>query len=556
MTFDPENIPLTLNDWFSTEVVYEGRGRAEFLDPSGVAEGPARVQINENGSSSIKLNVETVEADEALRLGVLQFFSGQKPVEGSGWVGIGGGGGEATNTCTRLMVTTPQGVFSAAEGIRYGYSVGMGDTSAELTFHMLRSQFDAVGERRPKYWVLPLSNFLSKFVMSHPTLDRHPLRFYPTAIIPEGLSETDSLIAAYNANRKNHLITFEFMGQAGFIEPLPDYAKREKSLIDGSARHAITAVMVGEVGSNSIEPDGLKEWFPDDFLRLLSIVTGTPVGSPRVEFRDEQGEMVRRVHMNLNLSPYSKGHRPFEEDVHSGTGYLLTRYQSSQERGKPYLNVILKHLSQAARYDQSIEDKFIYLVRALENLCQQYGFKARHLMQSLDAHWRNEVENILSAAADQIRDAALQASYRGQPGQSRVLGEIARRAVETPGGKENSFGLAVCELLKHFSLPDADIVDAHYMTNPRPDGVPAWSMVLSKYRAIPVHMGFFKVSENVHDFDDVWTVGTHLQDILLRIIFKIIRYDGTYQPPVKTMTSTTSMDWVALGLSARELGYK
>jgi hypothetical protein len=131
MVFDPENIPLTLNNWFSTEIVYEGRGRAVFLDPPGIIEGPARVQINENGSSNIELNVESVKIDEPLRLGLLQFFSSQKPVEGSGWVGISGGG-EPLNTCTKLSVTTQQGEFSATEGIRYGYSVGLGDMSAEL----------------------------------------------------------------------------------------------------------------------------------------------------------------------------------------------------------------------------------------------------------------------------------------------------------------------------------------------------------------------------------------------------------------------------------------
>ena len=39
MIFDPENIPLVPNDWFKTQVNYEGRGRAEFHDPSVTIEG-------------------------------------------------------------------------------------------------------------------------------------------------------------------------------------------------------------------------------------------------------------------------------------------------------------------------------------------------------------------------------------------------------------------------------------------------------------------------------------------------------------------------------------
>jgi hypothetical protein len=486
----------------------------------------------------------------------MQLFSSQKPTKGSGWIGISGGG-EPPNTCTKLSVTTPHGEFSVTEGIRYGYSVDIvGGRSGKLNFYMLRSQFDTAGKSLPRYWVIPLSNFLSRFVSRHPAFDRHPLRFYPTPVVPEGLEEMDAFIATHNANLKNRLITFEFMGTGGFIEPMPDYDEREKNLTEGRERHSITAVMVGEVGSNSIEQANLKAWFPDDFLRLLSILTGTPVGAPWIEFRNDQGELLRRIHVKLNLSPFSKGHRPLEEGVHSGTGYLLTKYQSSPERGKSYLNVVLKHLFLASRSDQSIEDKFIYLVRALENLCQQYEFKARHLMRSLDTHWQQIVKGILSTAADQIRDEAREAARLGQHDQSSTLDDIARRTFETPGGTENSFGLAVVELLKHFSLPDADIVNDHYLANPRPDGIQSWSRVLSKYRAVPVHSGFFNFSGKEHDSDDVWTVETHLRDILLRIVFKIIGYDGTYQPPVRTMSSIASVDWVVPGLPAWELGYK
>lgn len=58
------------------------------------------------------------------------------------------------------------------------------------------------------YWVIPLTNFLSKFVTCHPSLNRHPLRIYPTPIVPDGLPEEDASIAAHNANLKNRLITF------------------------------------------------------------------------------------------------------------------------------------------------------------------------------------------------------------------------------------------------------------------------------------------------------------------------------------------------------------
>jgi hypothetical protein len=484
-------------------------------------------------------------SEQPLRLGLIQLFNGQKPVEFSGGVGISGGGGPP-NPCTKLTVTIDQGEFSAPGDPHYSYSVDIfGGNSGSATFTPLRSQFDASGKGQPHYWVMPLSDFLSRFISRHPTLDRHPLRIYPTPIVPDGLEGEDAFIATHNANLKNRLITFEFMGSPGFIEALPDYDQRAKNLTEGHERHSITAVMVGEAGTRGIEQADLEGWF-----------TGTPVGAPWIEFRDASGELVRRVHVKLNLSPFSQGHRPLEEGAHSGTGYLLTRYLSSPDRGESYLNVVLKHLFHVARHGQSIEDKFIYLARAFENLCQRYGFKARDLMKSLDPNWQLAVKGILSAAADQIRDEARAAARAGRLDQSRTLDSIAERTERTPGGKENSFGLAVAELLRHFSLPDADIVDAYYLANPRLDGIPTWSAVLSKYRGTPVHTGFFNISGKEHDADDIWTIETHLHDVLLRIIFKIIGYDGTYQPPVRTMASATPADWVVPGLSARELGYK
>jgi hypothetical protein len=39
MNFDPNDISITPNEWFRPNVVYEGRGRAEFEDPGGSVEG-------------------------------------------------------------------------------------------------------------------------------------------------------------------------------------------------------------------------------------------------------------------------------------------------------------------------------------------------------------------------------------------------------------------------------------------------------------------------------------------------------------------------------------
>lgn len=556
MNFDPYNVQLPPASWFTTQFEFDGRGRAEFLDPVGTVEGPVHVHFDEFGESSIEMTVENIETEQPLRMGLMELFSGSKPVRTAEGLSLGIGGKD--NTCARLVISSPEGELTAAEGIHYGYRIDMTSTDepVRITFNPLRSQYDIKGARAAKYWVMPLTNFLSKFVTQYPPLGRHPLRLIPSPEIPEGLTGEESFVARHNANVKNRLIVFQFNGGIGFIEPLPDYEARMDNLMESQERHSVTAVMVGEVGSNSIEYEDLDGWFPFDFLRLLGFTTGTRVGTPWIEFRDATGGLVRRFYSSWEQSPFSRGRRIMEEGIHTGRGYLLTRYLSSPDRDKPFLGVALKHIIQGGSYSQSIEDDTVYLCRALDGLCDYYGFKTQYLLQELDGDRQKAVRDSLQKAAQEIRSEARSAAKEGLLDQSRVLEKIAERVRSNAANKDVDFGLAVAGLLKHFNLSDADIVDAHYRDNPRPDGIPTWSGVLSHYRGTTMHRGFFDISGKKHDFDDILTINDHLHDILVRIIFKIIGYDGTYQPPVIKMTTNPHADWVMSDLPAERLGYK
>ncbi len=80
---------------------------------------------------------------------------------------------------------------------------------------------------------------------------------------------------------------------------------------------------------------------------------------------------------------------------------------------------------------------------------------------------------------------------------------------------ETGFGKAVIALLKKVGLPDADIVAACYARKPRPDKR-NWSEVLSYYRGLAIHRGYF---QDDHDIDDIWTIYCHVHDMLVRIVF-------------------------------------
>jgi len=236
-------------------------------------------------------------------------------------------------------------------------------------------------------------------------------------------------------------------------------------------------------------------------------------------------------------------------------GYLLTRYQASPNRGEPFLNVALKHVIGAASHDGSVEDTTVYLCRGLEGLCDRYGFKTQYLLEQLDEPRRREVIAALEAAMHKIRAAARSASRAGFQDQARLMERIADRARSNAANKDVDFGLAVTQLLKRFGFPDADIIDAYYQRTPRTDGIPTWSSVLSHYRGTIMHRGHYKFSNGTHDIEDVIRINYHLLDILIRIVLKIVGFDGTYQSPVIRATNAVPVDWVTSDLPADRLGY-
>lgn len=539
MSFELHDINPVPKDWFSPNLEYEGQGRAEFLDPEGVIEGPTRIKFDEFGESSVEMKVEKIEP----QCEALLFLSGTKPVRKGRAVTWDIGG--SNNPCNKLTVKTSEGRFSAAGNIFYGFRSG---AELCLKFYLLRSQFDAADPQFAKYWVLPLSNFLSEFWESHKNLDTHPLRIYPTPTVPDGLSQRDALLAQMKANEKNKLICFEYNGGLGFIEPLPDFEVRRRNLHAGRQRCTITAVMVGDVACKSVNLEELEKWFPYDFLFLLGVASGAEVGSPWLEFRDSQGNLVRRIHVTLGSPCFSKGHSAIREGIHRGTGHLLTRAARSLDYGKPHLNIALRHVVLAGLAGLTLEEKLRNLCVAFDSLCKEYKLGTQNLLSGLDQTHREAVQKVLHTAAQQIDSTA---KHAGDP-QKLTLRRIAERTRSTPASTERSFGLAVTYLLKRFNLPDADIVNTHLRTRPRADGIATWDALLSYYRGETMHTGYLS---GHHTLDDILIIINHLHDLLLRIVFRLVGYGRTYQPPVTRFSTGEPVDWVKPDLPASRLGY-
>ncbi|MEG5042419.1 MULTISPECIES: hypothetical protein [unclassified Microcoleus] len=193
-------------------------------------------------------------------------------------------------------------------------------------------------------------------------------------------------------------------------------------------QRTITAVMVGEVGSESIDIDKLTNWLPFGLLPLLSLATGSEVGIPWIEFRDANGGLVRRIHKRFGQPKFSRGHTTISEQYNQETGYLLTCAQSSTHYGKAPLGSVIFDLVQSSSDSLTIEDKLNKICRAFDYLCEHYGVDTQKLLEDLDDNYQALLKETLKSAAQEIRSVAQAASDSVQ---RKLLSKIADRTISS-----------------------------------------------------------------------------------------------------------------------------
>ncbi len=454
VNFDFDSVRPKPNNWFSPNFEYEGQGRVEFSDPISIAEGSVRIRFDEIGHQNIEMIIKDIDVELS-----------------------------SIESCKRLVVCTTDGTFSSNDFFLTSHNY-----ESNVSFYSNIAQFDVQSFDSAKYWVLPLSNFISNYGPNkNVELDRHPLRIYPTPIVPEEISDKDKFHANFIANNENHLISFRCNGGIGFIEKLNDYDERKNRLLDGNERNIITAVMIGEIGTKSANNFAdLEKWFPFNFLDLLGLATGSEVGAPWIELRDYRGQLVRRIHVSLGRPFFSKGHRSIDEVRNRGIGQLLTSSRYSLHQQDSYLYPIIKHLIRGGLGNISLDDKMSHLVRAFDRLCKVYNLDIQDLTEELNDSQKAIVKRELNSAAEKIRHEAKNVCINNQ---RNSLMTIASNVINSDN-KDRKFGLALIDLIRKFDLPDADIVETHYQINPRPDGY-KWHQVLSYYRGAVIHEGYF-----------------------------------------------------------------
>lgn len=545
--------------WFSPAVRYEGEGHAEFLDPHGYVTGPGWVEFREDGVARGGLTIHEADADEHLPMGLFQLFQRQRPVPGDepGSLTLSIGLESKSNDCVALVIVCPDGAFTAHAPIGYGHTLSWSvekPESTTLTFQLFNGIF-LVNESAPKYWVLPLTNFISRYRPAPSSNSSHPLRLRKTTAPPEDGSEQDLLIARFHADQQNRLITFSYKGRPAHIEPLLDHDDRENRLLEGKDRRLATALMVGELPREVRSEEQLNQYLRPDLLHLLSLATGSEVGAPWVELRDEASGLVARVHFSYGQPAFAKGHRSIDETIHGGTGSLLTHGALSDIYDSAMLRVTIKHIVQGGLRSLTIEDRLSHLIRALDGLCKMEGISGHvSVTELLTQQETGAVRKIVKRAAGDVRKLADDANREGNGQTARIYGEVAQR-ISKSTTVTTGFGADVSELIRKQGLHDLEVVEVYFANNPREDKRD-WLAILSFYRGLVMHQGYIDFDRNPSAIQDASILMDHLHDLLIRMIFKRIGYSGKYQPKVIKMTTDSEIDWVKPHTPPFHLGYE
>jgi hypothetical protein len=328
---------------------------------------------------------------------------------------------------------------------------------------------------------------------------------------------------------------------------LPGYAEAVKDLESGDRQVALTAVAVATfTNASMIDPWGP---FLNTFLWLLYFATGKEIGAPWMELRDESGGLSRRLHLaGGGPKSYLDGYGAIRESDHWWNGEILTAALSSAEALEPFFSIALRHCFRAGRPGVTLDDQVGHLTRALDCLCSRYGFKQEDLTAGLEPGTREKIEDALRTASEEIRSLVGEAAGSGRSSQ---IPAIAARVLSA-GQKDRQFGLAVEKLVEKFGLLDADLLGEYYSANPGP-GDRNWISCLSYYRGSVFHEGFIDLDSPGTPIGEVYSFVLHLHDLLVRILLKIVGYNGRYQPRLVRGTASETADWFRPGINMDSL---
>ncbi len=524
-----------MDKWFEQRVEYRGQGRALFEDPSGSFSGSTVVTASATAGPEFKMKVEQhCPKNPEINWHVFFYCQEEKNTKGGSrcWTM---GTGSRPNLCNLLEVETPSGMLSIKQGLE-GYTVdggrftmGSNASPRKIVFRPLRCWYRAKTTSRPKYWAIPIVNYTgfrldSPFSAAAEHLENHPLRLFSNA----------------------GLTTFSYRGNPAFIEAITQYRTAVSQVLDGR-KQAITAVMVGEIGADHAELDNDIEPLPMRLLFPLQLARGAPLGCPWIEYRDEDGGLVARCHIG-STTIYTMDHNEIIEKCYIGR--LLDCAANAEVQLDANTLTCIAKLVTSLQDGGNIELAMAHAASAADILLKKYRITERTIADSLDEQTRKRLQEILSGAAEKTRNLSTALKDEGKDEMAAAV-EKASSRILSADGKPGNFGTKIRQLLEGHDFQDMHVVDKHFP----PPGAYNWEDRVSKFRTIAVH-GFLTFEEGNDEMDEMWEILHHLQDIVLRVLFKTLGFPGPYNPICLRGRGSEPVDWVKPTTSPGSLGYR
>jgi hypothetical protein len=546
-SFDLEQLRPKANKWFETNFEYAGNGSAELTSPRGTVSGRFVAKFDENGGHAIETISPTLSPSDVDYEGdPTAMLFGSKPQRSGKTTSWGVGGMD--NPCERLSFATTYGTF-VSTGRVDGIGMTLSPDSIRLRFSARAGKFETNNVKPAKYFVMPLFNCVAD--PTNQLYFAHPLRIFPTPVIPPTVPAERRIIANITANQKNSVLCFFIKGRLCFIERVPEYENYLAELKSEAVQRKITAVLVGDIGdSPASNLADFMSWFPSGVFSALSFASGVQVGWPWIEIRDENGDVIRRLHGGARVPSFFAGDDVFGKFSRPGTGDFVTGFVKLPEEKQKYLQVAMNHARMGSLGSHMyLPDLLAHLVRALDGLCQENGFKQQLLTSGLSVEGLDKLNEITTETIARLEELKQQSKQSGNLDDYRLLVPITDRA-RSIGQTDNRLGLAAVELLKKFGFCDAQVLDRFLTSKGRRD----WATLISAYRNATLHDGYIDFS-NGEDFNEVIQICRHLKDVLTRIIFKECGYIGTYESVLRYGCGPLQMDWVRADTPASQLGF-
>lgn len=523
-----------LAQWVDLAPAYAGAGTASFHPRTADAHGVVTASYDELGYETITMDLTRIEIDGEVRDPVsdghlLDLISTYRDVvKGNRRVDMFG------NKVRHFSFEAETGAhFESCQDS----PVTKGGSGTRLTLHPYRALF-VVSNATPVYWTAPLVGFISRFAQSAETIVDHPLRVRRFEEPPSNLPDDMRRLLQHERERASSVILFECHGGPGFIEPLPDYRTRSERTLTGPAARCVTSVIVGNVGSDATGVDDLNRMLPGGVLEALRLATGRGVRAPWVDLRDAGGALVMRLHARHEVGGCAVGNKLIDERDHGTTGLLITQMLRSDHSDNPDFLVPFKRIGAILDRDQGLEDQLARASSAAEGLCRYFGLNPASMADlPLPDTQRDEVHRIIDTASAELR------SYAATLANGEDKSFIERRAISMEGLKRLRIGTTkqLLGLLDRFGLQDAQVLPTFSAKLKTSGELQSFEKIFDEYRNRMAHGAYLRVES--YSVDTAWAFIHHITDILVRIVFSAIEFDGTYDPPCLFAAASETRQW-------------